>query len=820
MRHKIFPHCIWNKKNIFLPVAFLKGSKLFGLLLALLFTNVAGAQQWVQTRGPGGGTVADMVERNGTIIAATLNGLFRTTDNGNTWHRAMNGIPDQLNFHTVTATTNYLWAASSDGFDDLYRSGNNGLSWTPVSNNIGNFFISEIFGSHDTLYLGCSGCGVARSVNEGANFQVINNGYPGSAFVYSFAQIGGNLFTGLRGNGGTPGVYRTSVNSINWVQVNNGLPDPASVIDLAVKGNDLLMTGGNNFNAGLFRSSDLGNSWTALNPGLPPGEIPTVLAVAGSNIYFGTSGDAPYLSVDNGVSFQRVNNGLKQLSVFSLLAGTAGVFVGYERGVARTTDNGASWQRTVTGLTVSSITSLYSDDNTTLYATGRTATVGSSDGVFYTTDGGQNWTSLDEGLLPNPQVNELVKSNGNIIIGTDNYGLYIKTPSDAGFRRATGIPNLDAVTALVSYGSYVLAGISGNEELFRSTDNGLTWTQSNTGFRADLIDQISALHEKNGVFYAGGFDALYKSTDLGVTWTLSNTGIYPGSTINDITSMGNDLYAATGTNGIYKSTDNGATWSQVNNGLNGVPKDITSVNGVLYAATDHGVVKSTNGGALWTVMNDGLQYHNESLSITVFNNRLFLGTDQTAVWGTAPLSALPVHLTSFRANGINDQYIRVSWNTAQESGIEKYIVQRAPVGSNDYVAIGTVAAINSPLPQSYEFTDRQAKRNIRYQYRLQIIEASGVRYSEIETAIISGVELSIRLSPNPTSGIINLLMKEYQGSVSITVTTQAGQTVFTKVQNTSQGSIIGINLSAQPKGVYMIRIKAGNEMLTEKILVQ
>ncbi len=162
---------------------------------------------------------------------------------------------------------------------------------------------------------------------------------------------------------------------------------------------------------------------------------------------------------------------------------------------------------------------------------------------------------------------------------------------------------------VVTSGGVVLAGTRGNFTnrggIQRSTDGGATWTNVLAPFRnigvtdgatydwcADL--EIAA----NGDIYASfalyTTSKLYKSTDNGATWTLLNYGAATGTPgrieIATAPNDANTLYivgynaAATGSNDVSffkKSTDGGSTWSNVT-----IPKYITNT-GTCAQSTTH-----------------------------------------------------------------------------------------------------------------------------------------------------------------------------------------------------------------------------------------
>jgi photosystem II stability/assembly factor-like uncharacterized protein len=385
------------------------------------------------------------------------------------------------------------------------------------------------------------------------------------------------------------------------------------------------------FEAGFFKSTDLGETW--FEPLVDFDDFGGTLLSYEGALYTTPDAGLPRKSTDGGASWSIVGSGLKPLSAFCYLGTSSGIFIGTERGVMRSTDGAQNWQVKSKGLTNVTTTSLLSDGNR-LYATCRTSNLGRSDGVFYTEDDGENWVPMDQGLQPNPEVNTIVRSGSNIIIGTSSTGLYRKPDSGSAFIQITDILTYNQINVLLSVGQYVLAGASGLGELYRSSDFGVTWTQSNTGFRTDQEDQVYSLYNHNGVIYAGAFDALYKSTDLGATWTNSFTGLYPGSNIVGITSLGNDLYVVGDNFAIYKSTNNGASWFSSSNGVTSISQfhAIVTDGATLYAGGGGNIYRSTDNGATWSTFSENLPAGNNTLCLAVHNGNLFAGLDEKSVW--------------------------------------------------------------------------------------------------------------------------------------------------------------------------------------------
>ena len=161
--------------------------------------------------------------------------------------------------------------------------------------------------------------------------------------------------------------------------------------------------------------------------------------------------------------------------------------------------------------------------------------------------------------------------------------------------------------------------------IFRSSDNGANWEQTNNGL-SDL--EIRALKcDPDGRIIAGTSHNIFMSTDNGDSWELSDIGYCSDISI----SSSGVIYAARG--GIYqvtKSTDNGSSWDTINTGI-----DTTNITLVQY--TNHGILiavdyykgifKSTDDGATWSPSDSGYSIGDAPSSITSVNNGdIFLST--------------------------------------------------------------------------------------------------------------------------------------------------------------------------------------------------
>ena len=202
---------------------------------------------------------------------------------------------------------------------------------------------------------------------------------------------------------------------------------------------------------------------------------------------------------------------------------------------------------------------------------------------------------------------------------------------------------------------YLFAGTA-TDAVFRSTDNGQTWTPCNTGLTNLMINALFS-DDRNYLFAGTTNGTVFFSTDDGDNWTQLSIGsliehiIYdngnpdewkivqdglPNTAIRALLSYEKEgtRYLLVGTDdGVYRSDNNGTTWAPVNNGL---PANSTIHalsyydNGgtiTLFAATNNAIYKSTNNGDAWALFSEDPVLGGGIRGLVVDgSNQLFAGT--------------------------------------------------------------------------------------------------------------------------------------------------------------------------------------------------
>lgn len=251
------------------------------------------------------------------------------------------------------------------------------------------------------------------------------------------------------------GVYLSTDYGNSWLVRNNGL-SPMNVYSLAKNSSGTLFAA--TWGGGMFRSTNNGLSWTQINNGITNSVLFSVAVNPANNYVFaGSAGSGIYRSTDNGNTWVQVNNGLTSYNILALSVASNGyIFAGTYDGVFRSTDNGDNW-------TATSITSGWGEGfamnnsvynviaavhngglyrstdfgNTFQLAPGLSSvwTVAStsfgyiyaapySNGLFVSTNNGDNWTTANSGLT-NLDVRAIeIANNGYVFIGTFGGGVF------------------------------------------------------------------------------------------------------------------------------------------------------------------------------------------------------------------------------------------------------------------------------------------------------------------------------------------------------------------------------------------------------------
>ncbi len=232
------------------------------------------------------------------------------------------------------------------------------------------------------------------------------------------------------------------------------------------------------------------------------------------------------------------------------------------------------------------------------------------------------------------EIRGLITNGQNLFAGTNYHGIYRPThgvyrSTDNGSSWSTvntGLPDT-TISLLTQIGSSLFA-VNG-KGLFATTNNGSSWSVVDTSGPLKYTNCLSNIGES---IFAGA-SAVYKSTDGGQTWSLSSDGLPVKGTISSMIAVGKNLLASEKGGGIYLSTNNGRNWKYINQGMTNYTIHSFLVNGSnVFAGTDSNVYISTNSGNSWDFASGGLPERVYVNALTSIGSLLFCGTDSTGLY--------------------------------------------------------------------------------------------------------------------------------------------------------------------------------------------
>jgi hypothetical protein len=331
---------------------------------------------------------------------------------------------------------------------------------------------------------------------------------------------------------------------------------------------------------------------------------------------------------------------------------------------------------------------------------------------------------------------------------------------------------------------------------------------------------------------AGGGLIIISTTTVIGTGTVTANGALPNNTVTVDGSGGGGaggsilIYANSGQSGITATANGG-------NGSDNHP--------AFLDATQHGPGGGGGGGVIYS--NGALNIASSvthgsagtSFGTSVTDNfGAFDGTDgvltQTFPFSQLPpnmqicqIMVLPVKMLSFGASLESKDVAKVSWSTTDEVNADYFEVERSSNGTN-FTSVSRVDASNTISSiHDYSINDPLAGVNsdIVY-YRLRIVDISGKSsYTNVVVLRLDQAVNSVSVFPNPVEGYTTISINaDNQATGIYRLMDNTGKQIITKSFNAYKGtnSVTVDNLSALPRGVYILQIMLNNKLYTEKIV--
>jgi hypothetical protein len=394
---------------------------------------------------------------------------------------------------------------------------------------------SDDFPTANALQSSFQGRGAFSSSDGGASWGALSNSFPFTTSVNALALDPLNSSVIYAGTDDR-GLYKSTNGGSSWIAINNGIPDFTSqgfpglytpVRDLEIDRNNPMTLFAGTYLKGLFKSTDGGSSWT------PKGFLivssvkidPTNSAI----VYFADSIRGLMRSTDGGETWDDYTtispiNRFQAVAVAptmppTIYAGTSqgGIFVFHGSPAAA---NQALLGKVINVIAVDPA------NPTTAYA-------GTGSGMFKTTNSGDTWTAINEGMLYHgfllPYVLSVAVdplSPNTIYAGTTGF-VFKSTDGGATWAQQAGLPvafvNDIAIDANAT--SHLFAATNIVDDMFVSklSGNGSVLSYSTYVGGLDADDGLGIAVDQSRNIYVTGYS--YSTSIQGVTSILPRQGI-------------------------------------------------------------------------------------------------------------------------------------------------------------------------------------------------------------------------------------------------------------------------------------------------------
>jgi len=660
-------------------------------------------------------SIAMNPENRDIIFVGTRDaGVFKTTNGGQTWFPARNG----LTFHPIRCMT-----------------------LDPENPQV--------------IYAGTDNDGIWKTTNGGDNWN--KTPYPGSLIVFNILIHPQNPQVVFAGSAGGVGlgigsIYKSSDGGETWEVKDQGIPHENNsdytngIFSLAMEcSNPDTLYAGTNY-IGVYRTTNGGESWTSFSDSIvgsdqTPDILPSINAIATNPFKPGEPGallEGKYYFF-NGNYWKKVNSGYDDYVGEGIHAGrlyyhpedsmivytkrkyssdagqnwddlvtysteeerhfivdlvfpetdmqtiiaAAKIVFDTKGGVIKSSNQGNSWEYTSEGITAQTIYSVAVDrsnpDN---------ICTGTGDGHFFSSDdGGLTWERgyyyiwyQDEDS--NQKSFNFDRINSIAIDPIHSNEIYIAAFSrlyksvDGGriFTEIDSVRYPECIVISSHPTTTIYVGGSFGQGIKKSVDGGATWESKNCGlpesFFGSILPVTSITIDPNnpsvvwaGIKNGGGIMRSYNGGDHWIEMGLTKENTIRAIAINPDNS--NEIIVSTTeslSNKIYRSDDGGEIWQLVISDIAAVkefvydPRD----SGQIYAATaGYGMMRSIDGGETWDLYNEGIFYPTlYGVEITTeMPPKLVAGSYGSGLYWTIP--SMPVR--SFKATTVSKTEIDLTW---------------------------------------------------------------------------------------------------------------------------------------------------------------
>ena len=516
------------------------------------------------------------------VLGSTDGGLFVSNDSGTTW--TTNSDMQHESIRALAAAPSDSKIITAGTLQGVFRSTDNGTHWKLISP-AGSTEIHEVESiaidptTPQTIYAGTWHL-PWKSTDGGATWNNIKQGIIEDSDVFSI--IVDPKQPNVVYASACSGIYKSDTAGAKFVKI-QGIPSTARRTRVLMQDPGNLTTVFAGTTEGLYRTTDAGTAWSRTTGADVIINDVFVDPTNSKHVVMATDRSGVLTSEDGGLSFNQTNAGFSSRQIVSFVSDPqkpAEIYVGVVNdkqygGVFFSKDGGLAWTKQSEGLEGRDVFSLAQAANGTIVA-------GTEHGLYTFDVTSQLWKRVGEIQPPPPP--EKPKPVGKGARGAKAAAKPV-APKPVARKAPQKLEQIDgAITTLARVGGQVYAETT--QGVFAVDDPAMPWTK---------IDSLTAepwryIAGGQSSVLLGSFKSLTLSQDSGKTW---RTLPLPSelTRVGAVAVDGNGGLWAGGREGVFLSPDNGATWTTVKNLY------ISDVNNIFYDPSGDRLLITANGAA-------------------------------------------------------------------------------------------------------------------------------------------------------------------------------------------------------------------------------
>ena len=422
---------------------------------------------------------------------------------------------------------------------------------------------------------------------------------------------------------------------------------------------------------------------------------------------------------------------------------------------------------------------------------------------------------------------DAVSANDVWIIGYDGFAYkrnynWFSVSSNGGSTFTTGncyadtntynMANLEGISGTTAWVSAFMKAGQNMGAVHQTTNSGVTWTNMTPAGSftnaASFVNIVCFVTPSVGIIMGdpvGGEFEIWRTTNGGTSFTkVPGTNIpNPASaseygTVNVYEKYGaNDIWFGTTLNRVYHSVDGGLNWT-VSPALTSTVGAAQGIADIAFSDANNGIMTAYNGPSAATA------------SITLWNT-----TNGGATWSPVAITPLFGYNDIAGVKGVPGMYGSCSNGTATANQFLSYSKDNGVTWTDwNSLNIGYLAL---------DFVDNNNAWAGTFSSQVVVGTEGLYKYSGQPMGLNhnnSMRPLAVSLYPNPSNGVFTMKMAPAKEGFVVTVFDVLGKQVYTHSGKTVGFETLSYDLSHLGKGIYSINIVNGNEIATEKIVIE